>query len=127
MHRFKSHFSLAGLLLLWEHWLTFKFQSSTIGLIRRLFRRGKSMSPEAKGNIGTVGSWDVSFAAGKATLSAQAAVEGGAVSVGANVTGDAVGLLKAIFAAVNAKLPAGAAPIEAAVEGLIITAVQAIQ
>lgn len=80
--------------------------------------------------LGTVGSIDLKFAGGNASISivANDSVLGGAVSLASTTTATISGaeLIDLLFKEIESKSPAGAIPIEETVKDLIKSAVAAI-
>lgn len=93
----------------------------TWALRRALFGKAKQMS-EKDIALGSIGKLALSFSGGKAIVSAQAAVDGGVLTVEASVTGDAGALIDQLEALVAKAIPATAA-LDPAIFGVIKQAV----
>lgn len=130
MIRFK-HFILPGLVIAWEHWLTVKFEQSTVGLLKwglaRYFRKGKTMTPQDDIKLGTVGDLVLGFSAGKASVTAKAAIDNNAVQISASVQVDSSVFIDQLFAAIEKASPPGTVAIEESVKSIIKSAIAAIQ
>lgn len=76
--------------------------------------------------VGDFGDFDLKLSGGKASLVLNAVVPGAALTVGASAVVDAAVLIDKLFAEIEAKSPAGIAPIEETVKMIVKNAVLAL-
>lgn len=120
-----------GMLRYWLHRfeiIAVDFEAKLVATaFRWLFKRGNKMVPSETLPIGNVGSVKFNLSAGKVAVTETVSVDGGALTETATVQADAGIFIDQLQAAIAAKLPASAAPIESGVFAVLKAALLSIQ